>query len=322
MFIQRITTTAICLLLALATVNAQTVWGTGNSRTEQRDNAGLQGNAGAISGFYETPTAQNAGSNYPIGADSWWHMIDVRHSNPANNYAMQFAGSFFNQELYFRKTNGNGSQVWKRVVMGDYGTLGNSIGNTLELLGVDASSAGNQSHLKILLKRHTNGTTWENASTRIQAVTDASLQAYIDFNPKGNQHGLALGVNDQEHFRMLSNGNVGIGTATPGIYKLAVEGTIGARKVRVTQLAWADYVFEPTYQLLSLQQVEAFIKRYKHLPEVPSAKEVEENGIDIGENQTILLKKIEELTLYMIEQNKKLGTLQKEMDLLKNAIRK
>jgi len=79
--------------------NAQTVWGSYDTRTETKDNAGLQGNEGAKSGFYEASTPVN----YPAGATSWWHLLDVRHSNPGNNYAMQFSGSFFDQELWFRK---------------------------------------------------------------------------------------------------------------------------------------------------------------------------------------------------------------------------
>jgi hypothetical protein len=89
-------------------------FGLSNQRTETRTNAGLQGNAGAQSGFY-----QNDGStvtNYPAGAAGWWHLIDVRHSNTANNYAMQFAGSFFDQRLYFRKTNNNAAQAWTEVM--------------------------------------------------------------------------------------------------------------------------------------------------------------------------------------------------------------
>jgi hypothetical protein len=85
--------------------------------------------------------------------------------------------------------------------------------------------------------------------------------------------------------------------------------------------SWADYVFEKEYQLLSLKEVEAYIQINKHLPGVPSAKEVETNGLDVGNNQAILLKKIEELTLYLIEQNKKGETLQKRIDLLEKEIK-
>ncbi len=92
--------------------NGSFAFGNSNSRTQTRDNAGLQGNAGAQSGFFETV----APVNYPTGASSWWHLIDSRHSNPANNYAMQIAGSFFDQELWFRKTDNNALRPWTRLL--------------------------------------------------------------------------------------------------------------------------------------------------------------------------------------------------------------
>jgi hypothetical protein len=117
-------------------------------------------------------------------------------------------------------------------------------------------------------------------------------------------------------------GNMGIGTTNPGQYKLAVEGNLGARKVIVTKASWADYVFEPIYKLPSLKEVEQFIKQNKHLPDVPSAKEVEKNGLDLGDNQAILLKKIEELTLYVIEQNKKLEEQQQTILQFEHRVKK
>lgn len=90
-------------------------WGNGLVRTESRDDAGLRGDAGAKSGFYET-SAPSPAANWPAGASSWWHLMDVRHSNNSNNYSMQFAGSFFDQNLYFRKTNNNAAQPWSKVM--------------------------------------------------------------------------------------------------------------------------------------------------------------------------------------------------------------
>ncbi len=87
-------------------------FGNSNQRTETRDNAGLQGNAGAQSGFYETSTP----TNYPAGAGSWWHLIDTRHSNTGNNYALQIAGSFFDQNLWFRKTNNAANTPWSQLL--------------------------------------------------------------------------------------------------------------------------------------------------------------------------------------------------------------
>lgn len=108
------------------------------------------------------------------------------------------------------------------------------------------------------------------------------------------------------------DGNVGIGTTTPGAYKLAVEGTIGARRVKVTQSAWADFVFHPDYQLPSLREVEEYIKANRHLPEIPSAAEVEKEGLDLGEMNKKLLQKVEELTLYIINLEKRLNALEKK----------
>ncbi len=96
--------------------NGTFAFGNSNQRTETRDNAGLQGNAGAQSGFFETASP----TNFPAGATSWWHLIDSRHSNTGNNYSMQLAGSFFDQKLYFRKTNNNAAQPWTEVLTGDY----------------------------------------------------------------------------------------------------------------------------------------------------------------------------------------------------------
>jgi hypothetical protein len=111
-----ITTTAPAYRLDL---NSGTFgFGNANQRTETRDNAGLQGNAGAQSGFFETSSP----TNYPAGASSWWHLIDTRHSNTGNNYAMQLSGSFFDQKLFFRKTNNNAAQVWSQVLTIPTGT--------------------------------------------------------------------------------------------------------------------------------------------------------------------------------------------------------
>lgn len=111
----------------------------------------------------------------------------------------------------------------------------------------------------------------------------------------------------------LSGGKVGIGTDNPGEYRLAVEGKIGAREVKVTLQSFADYVFERDYKLMNLTELDIFIQKNKHLPNIPSAAEVKENGgIDLGEMNVKLLEKIEELTLHVIELNKKVEELQKD----------
>jgi len=107
-------------------------------------------------------------------------------------------------------------------------------------------------------------------------------------------------------------GNVGIGTTTPD-EKLTVNGKVHAKEIKVNNNIWPDYVFKPSYSLMPLHKVETFIKKNGHLPEVPSAKEVEEKGIEVGANQALLLKKIEELTLHIIEQDKRIRTLENRL---------
>jgi hypothetical protein len=121
---------------------------------------------------------------------------------------------------------------------------------------------------------------------------------------------------------IYTNGKILIGqlnTAVVAPYALAVNGPAIFTKATVKLNAnWPDYVFEPTNKLPTLAEVEAYIAKHKHLQDVPSAAEVKEKGIDLGDNQIILLKKVEELTLYIIDQDKKIVKLQAEKDELKN----
>ncbi|WP_421762900.1 hypothetical protein [Ekhidna sp.] len=118
---------------------------------------------------------------------------------------------------------------------------------------------------------------------------------------------------------LYAYGNVGIGTTSiPSGYKLAVDGKAIMEEVKVELSdTWPDYVFEPDYDLRSLEETAAYIKSNKHLPEVPSAKEMEVNGIQLGEMNMLLLKKIEELTLYQIEMMNLIKAQQEEIEKLK-----
>ena len=112
--------------------------------------------------------------------------------------------------------------------------------------------------------------------------------------------------------------NVGIGTTTTGPHRLAVEGSIGARAIKVqTSGGWSDFVFDDDYDLKPLKEVENYITQNNHLPDIPSENEVIKDGINLGEMDAKLLQKIEELTLYLIEQDKKIEELQKKVSTLK-----
>lgn len=118
----------------------------------------------------------------------------------------------------------------------------------------------------------------------------------------------------------LYNGRVGINTDYPDT-ELTVNGVIHSKEVRVDlNITGPDYVFEDDYKLPSLTEVALYIKKNKHLPEVPSANDMEKNGVNLSEMNMLLLKKVEELTLYVISQNKKMEEQQAEIEKLKEAI--
>ena len=132
----------------------------------------------------------------------------------------------------------------------------------------------------------TGASTWE---TKIKIGEGEDAKTILLFNPDG--------------------GNVGIGTSQPD----------APLDVFTNTPTVPDYVFEKNYDLRTLAEVEAYINQNKHLPEIPAAKEMEQNGVNLGEMNMMLLKKVEELTLYVIEQQKEIKELKKEMEQMKNA---
>lgn len=119
-------------------------------------------------------------------------------------------------------------------------------------------------------------------------------------------------------FIVSGNGNVGIGLGDKDAQnKLEVNGTIRAKEVRV-ESGWADFVFQKDYQLPTLQEVKAHIDEHKHLPGMPSEAEVKENGVGLADATTRLLQKVEELTLYAIQQQEKIEALSNQINELKN----
>lgn len=221
-------------------------------------------------------------------------------SNDRTN-SVYYPMGFYASKFYFSDGNvgiGTLTPAYKLDVSGTLRT-----NSSLHIGKQESTTSGSIERLTIVPYRHTGGP-W------VFTSRDESDNAYLD---------IRYGTN--KILSVVHNGNIGIGTNYPGTYKLAVEGTIGARKVKVIQAGWADYVFDSAYQLQPLHQVEQYIRENKHLPEVPSAATVQKEGLDLGDNQAVLLKKIEELTLYIIEQNKKIEPLQQEMKAMKGVSR-
>lgn len=109
--------------------------------------------------------------------------------------------------------------------------------------------------------------------------------------------------------RVIVNGNLGVGTLYPS-ERLAVNGNIKAREVNVSTSGWADFVFDPDFNLMPISELKSFIKEKRHLPNIPTEEEVMDKGIWLSEMNVKLLQKVEELTLYIIQQDDQIRELQ------------
>ena len=144
---------------------------------------------------------------------------------------------------------------------------------------------------------------------------------YVDLRINARNLTLASGTsnNTSPVIFINENGNVGISTTNLGGYKLAVDGSIGAREIEVTTATWSDFVFADDYILKPLSEVAQYIEANNHLPDVPSEAKVLKDGINLGEMDAILLQKIEELMLYTLQQQKELDELKQ---LMKSSLEK
>ena len=275
------------------------------------------------SGFYESPSSNSI--NTPNKYYDYFWGINIAHSvnkgllSKPYHWGGQIAFGINRTNswpaMYIRSTNELGEGKWAKALVdnGDQaidGSLGvtqniNAGGNIKlsngELTYVynfiyDQKSIGNYAIKWVVDSWHPGAPTlWQSGCGGIKFFTATQCRLAI-----------------------TSTGNIGIGVINPQ-NKLDVAGTIRATEVKV-EAGWADFVFDKDYKLPTLQDVENHINTHKHLPDIPSEKEVKENGVSLGEMQAKLLQKIEELTLYVIdlkkeneEQEKKISELQYEL---------
>ena len=196
------------------------------------------------------------------------------------------------------------------------GTLENTLGN---LLSYNATGLNPNTSYNFTVKALDAAGNESANSNTVSVTTDAASSNEDSTNDDSTGDntsgggGSTTSVWSESNGTANYNGNVAIGTnSVPSGYQLAVEGKIRTREVRVDQDTWPDYVFKEEYHLPSLEDIQKHIKEKGHLPNIPSAKEVEENGIELGEMNKLLLEKIEELTLYILKQEERIKILEQK----------
>jgi hypothetical protein len=280
-------------------------------------------------GFESTVEAQNTVfNNVGIGTDGPAFGVKIKANFPGSSggYARSFnianetgATNFIALGVYGQLINGVASATrsyigrdWNDTFMNFLanGNVGIGTTNPVNKLDVNGeiaigSQSVNANTTKIFL-RNPLGKTWA-ISSGANMITESSFSIY---NWSDNQ--------SIPFFHINISGNVGLGTISPD-ERLTVKGKIHTQEVKVDMLGplVPDYVFTKDYKLKTLLEVETYINNNNHLPEIPSANEIEKNGLFLAEMNMSLLKKVEELTLYAIEQEKKLNKQSALIDSLK-----
>lgn len=253
-------------------------------------------------------------------------------------YGSTFAGGYagvasqfpFANLLAFGNNNGgfllaNSGNVGLGIVTGGTTKLKFNVNYTTEYTGIGGSAVpianvhfNNQATGDTL--KITNNTTGHLATDGLDIRMNGNAGEIINRESST----LTLGTSNGAALTILSNKSIMIGsTSNPTGYKLYVEGGILTEKIKVALKSganWSDYVFADDYKLQPLHEVETYIKEHKHLPGVPSADEVFENGIDVATMDAKLLEKIEELTLHVINLEKKVNNLQNQNEELHKAL--
>lgn len=245
----------------------------------------------------------------------------IRGSNEGYLILSGNPNGYGSRNVYINRYTSNGNVI----MTASSGKVGIGVDYPEEKLHINGAIRGGGEYGQLTL-RGDNGSVTIGASDNqmLAFVTDRSnfvfnkaIYTQTGVFSSWNNTNLTLNTNGINRVTILKhNGNMGVGVADPQ-YRLDVAGTIRAQEILVNNVSGADFVFEDGYYLRPLSDVKMFVKENKHLPEIQPAKDMQEKGVNMNELQIKLLQKIEELTLYLIQQEQVIQELQKEVELLK-----
>ena len=184
-----------------------------------------------------------------------------------------------------------------------------SIVNTNRAAIIQGNAVGNTTAYQRLMYFEYN-----NADTKILEVVNPTT-GRTPFALKANG-AMDIDNGTTQIFHLGTEGSLELRSGGLQTFKVETSGLIRGRRMKLDLNTWADYVFEPTYHLMPLSEVETFVKKEKHLPNVPSEQELKAEGADVMEMNKILMEKVEELTLYLIQQNKNTEELKVQLEAL------
>ena len=238
-----------------------------------------------------------------------WKMID---SNGVLNFA---SGETTFTNVAGLGTTGDFGITGNFIADGDISTSAGIITTNTGRVGIGTTSPSSNTKLHVVGSVRIAGYSGAGGNTELNYYSNHSN--YMTYSSTGNHY---FRTYDGSNYDIVGgwdgDGNLGVGTEDPD-YKLDVHGTIRAEEI-IVDLFVPDYVFGPNYDLMSLDEVEDYIKVNSHLPGVPGVAETDANGVSLGDSQAVLLQKIEELTLYVIAQNKKIEQLKVEINDISN----
>lgn len=257
---------------------------------------------------YTTATVYGSGtsSKYGFIHKQGSTAIGTKIDPTSNGSATARFGTQTNNDLAFF-TNDNAANAMTISTLGNVGIGGYPTANSTRLY-----IKGNASSNIIEANTSLVSMTLQNIGDTAGGIGTATSHDFSIFAYNHLSQFTAKTNGDLE-MAVANNANVRIGSSVPSSYKLAVNGNILSKEI-VVQSAWADYVFDENYRVPELKDVEKFIGQNKHLPGIPSATDIETNGLKVGDVQTKMMAKIEELTLYIISLNKKIEALESKVN--------